>query len=161
MLLLTESNLNAIIIKCVKAFDFTCPRKGDINMKIKSFKMLILFDFYGNILTDKQQELFDLYYNEDMSLSEISENTGITRQAVRDTVVRVEKILLDTEDKLGLVKRYGSLQPQLAQIADNINDIFKINQNHYQNQEIASISQNALSILRNILASDRDSDVNL
>ena len=60
-------------------------------MKEKSYEMTILFDFYGDILTEKQQELFDLYYNEDLSLGEIAEHLGITRQGVRDGIVRAEQ----------------------------------------------------------------------
>ena len=56
-------------------------------MKNKPFEMCLLFDFYGEMLTDKQKEMFDLYYNEDLSLAEISEHVGITRQGVRDSKI--------------------------------------------------------------------------
>ena len=59
-------------------------------MKDKAFHMTMLFDFYGDLLTDRQKEFFDLYYNEDLSLAEIAENAGITRQGVRDVLVRAE-----------------------------------------------------------------------
>ena len=49
-------------------------------MKNQTYRMTMLFDFYGDILTDRQRELFDLYYNEDLSLAEIAENCGISRQ---------------------------------------------------------------------------------
>ena len=62
-------------------------------MKDKAFHMTMLFDFYGMLLTDRQKEFFDLYYNEDLSLAEIAENAGITRQGVRDVLVRAEAIL--------------------------------------------------------------------
>ena len=70
-------------------------------MKSDTFHMSMLFDFYGDLLTEKQKELFDLYYNEDLSLTEISEHAGISRQGVRDAIVRAETVLRDTEDKLG------------------------------------------------------------
>lgn len=68
--------------------------------------MTMLFDFYGDILTQRQRELFDLYYNEDLSLSEIAENCGISRQGVRDVIVRAEAAMTELEDKTGLVKRF-------------------------------------------------------
>ncbi len=63
----------------------------------------MLFDFYGDLLTEKQREYYDLYYNEDLSLSEIAENVGITRQGVHDIVARAESSLLETERKTGLI----------------------------------------------------------
>ena len=57
-------------------------------MKGKPLEMSLLFDFYGETLTEKQRELFDLYYNEDLSLAEIAEHAGITRQGVRDSIKR-------------------------------------------------------------------------
>ena len=56
--------------------------------------MTMLFDFYGEILTDRQKEFFDLYYNEDLSLAEIAENYGISRQGVRDVIVEMEIVPL-------------------------------------------------------------------
>ena len=59
-------------------------------MKNQTYRMTMLFDFYGEILTQRQKEFFDLYYNEDLSLGEIAENCGISRQGVRDVIVRAE-----------------------------------------------------------------------
>ena len=58
-------------------------------MKNQTFRMTMLFDFYGELLTDRQKEFYDLYYNEDLSLSEIAENYGISRQGERDDIVRI------------------------------------------------------------------------
>ena len=85
-------------------------------MKSDTFHMSMLFDFYGDLLTEKQKELFDLYYNEDLSLTEISEHAGISRQGVRDAIVRAETVLRDTEDKLGLVKKYSGYESRLEEI---------------------------------------------
>ena len=57
-------------------------------MKSQAYRMAMLFDFYGDVLTPRQKEFYDLYYNEDLSLAEIAENNGITRQGVRDVIVR-------------------------------------------------------------------------
>ena len=67
----------------------------------KTVRMTMLFDFYGNLLTDKQKEYIDLYYNENLSLSEIAENDGISRQGVRDIIIRAEGILEATEERPG------------------------------------------------------------
>ena len=79
-------------------------------MKGKPLEMSLLFDFYGETLTEKQRELFDLYYNEDLSLAEIAEHAGITRQGVRDSIKRAEHALGEMESKLGLVARYRTLR---------------------------------------------------
>lgn len=79
-------------------------------MKNKPLQMSLLFDFYGDILTEKQREVFDLYYNEDLSLTEIAEHTGITRQGVRDSLVRAEHTLAELEQTLGLVAKRKARQ---------------------------------------------------
>jgi predicted DNA-binding protein YlxM (UPF0122 family) len=96
-------------------------------MKSDTFHMSMLYDYYGELLTDKQKELFDLYYNEDLSLAEIAEHAGISRQGVRDAIVRSETILRDTEDKLGLVKKYGSYESKLEEIRQAAAYIAQVN----------------------------------
>ena len=68
--------------------------------------LTLLYDFYGELLTEKQKQVFDLHYQDDLSLSEIGEELSISRQAVRDQLKRTEKILMDYEQKLGLVARF-------------------------------------------------------
>jgi predicted DNA-binding protein YlxM (UPF0122 family) len=70
----------------------------------KTIEIAMLYDFYNHLLTDKQQEIIDLYYNQDLSLGEIAETFQISRQAVYDTIKRTEKILYDYEDKLRLIQ---------------------------------------------------------
>jgi hypothetical protein len=65
----------------------------------------MLFDFYGELLTDKQREYYDLHYNEDLSLYEIAEQSGVSRQAVWDIIRRAEGVMLDTERKTGFVAK--------------------------------------------------------
>lgn len=65
----------------------------------------MLFDFFGELLTAKQREYFDLHYNEDLSLYEIAEQNGVSRQAVWDIIRRAEQTLVETEEKTGLVAR--------------------------------------------------------
>ena len=82
-------------------------------MKNQAYRMALLYDFYGDMLTDRQKEFYDLYYNEDLSLSEIAENYGISRQGVRDVIVRAEAILTELEDKTRLIKRFHTMRAQL------------------------------------------------
>lgn len=72
----------------------------------KACRMTMLFDFYGNLLTQKQREVMHLYYEQDLSLAEIAENLGTSRQAVYDTLKRSEKALEKFEEKLGLLENY-------------------------------------------------------
>ena len=72
---------------------------------MKDLNISLLFDYYGEVLGEKQREIFDCYYNEDFSLAEVAENFGITRQGVRDFVKRTEQQLLELEANLGLCKK--------------------------------------------------------
>ncbi|MFQ9140856.1 MAG: YlxM family DNA-binding protein [Oscillospiraceae bacterium] len=80
-------------------------------MKNQTFRMTMLFDFYGELLTERQKEFYELYYDEDLSLSEIAENYGISRQGVRDVIVRAEAYMTEIEDKTGLVRRFMQRTP--------------------------------------------------
>lgn len=91
-------------------------------MKNKPYEMCILFDFYGDMLTEKQKEVFDLYYNEDLSLAEISSHTKITRQAVRDSIMRCEIILRDIENKLCLAAKHINLTNKIDEIQSIIDN---------------------------------------
>ena len=64
----------------------------------KNLEISLLLDFYGEMLTEKQRDMVDYYYNDDLSLSEIAENEGITRQGVRDAIKRAEAQMLEMEE---------------------------------------------------------------
>ena len=108
-------------------------------MKNQTYRMTMLFDFYGEVLTPRQKEFFDLYYNEDLSLAEIAENYGISRQGVRDVIVRAEAIMTDLEDKTGLMKRFMLMQQQVQAILDAAEKIQTVNYRQYDNPELARL----------------------
>ncbi len=110
-------------------------------MKDKAFHMTMLFDFYGDLLTDRQKEFFDLYYNEDLSLAEIAENAGITRQGVRDVLVRSEAILNEMEEKTGIVARFLEMQKISAEIENAADQIQAINAERYQSTDLMELAQ--------------------
>ena len=85
----------------------------------------MLLDFYSALLTPRQKQIAEMYYQEDMSLSEIAEEMGITRQGVRDALKKAENQLFDTEDKLGLVKRFQSSQERFDFIIKRLCEISK------------------------------------
>ena len=105
-------------------------------MKNQAYRMALLYDFYGDMLTDRQKEFYDLYYNEDLSLAEIAENYGITRQGVRDVIVRAEAILTELEDKTGIIRRFHRMQEQLAQMETAVDAIAARNDERWQDDEV-------------------------
>ncbi len=74
-------------------------------MKHDAVAMSLLYDYYGELLTDKQRSLFDQYYNQDYSLTEIAELSGISRQGVHDAIVRAEHTLHQLEQVIGAIAR--------------------------------------------------------
>lgn len=89
----------------------------------KNIEISYLLDYYGDVLTEKQKDAIDLYYNEDLSLAEISEHAGITRQGVRDTIKRGEEILLEFEKKLGFVKKLAEFREAFEIINECANNV--------------------------------------
>lgn len=86
----------------------------------KRLKLGNLFEFYGQLLTEKQQEILELYCNLDLSFGEISEELGISRQGVYDTIKRAEKILDEYESKLELVKRFNNREVIIKHVVSEL-----------------------------------------
>ena len=109
-------------------------------MADKTLEMTLLFDFFGDLLTEKQREYFDYYYNDDLSLSEIAELTGISRQGVRDILLRSESLLRQYEEKAGVVERFRQMQRHLEPLEKKA-------------QELASITDGRAGLLASEIAS--------
>ena len=110
-------------------------------MKNQAYRMAMLYDFYGDLLTDRQKEFYDLYYNEDLSLAEIAENYGITRQGVRD-----EAYLTEIEDKTGLIRRFHTMQSQLREIADCVRQVTDLNDKRLGSDELEVLASRIQSL---------------
>ncbi len=80
----------------------------------------MLLDFYGELLTEKQRECYDLHYNEDLSLAEIAEQSGISRQGVWDNIRRAEAALQDIENKTGLIRRFAETMQALEKLSAQV-----------------------------------------
>lgn len=119
-------------------------------MKNQAYRMALLFDFYGDTLTERQKEFYDLYYNEDLSLSEIAENYGISRQGVRDVIVRAEASLTELEDKTGIIRRFHVMQDQLSGLLSDVDAIAQRNAQLYQDNEIESLTGKISSVLEKL-----------
>ena len=85
-----------------------------------ALEMSLLFDFYGGMLTEKQQECFDMRYNQDLSLGEIGEAMGVSRQAVCDNLARTEALLRRMEDNIGCVRRSLRTRKAVQQIQEAV-----------------------------------------
>ena len=103
----------------------------------KNLEISFLLDFYGSMLTDKQRDVVELYYNEDLSLAEIAENYGISRQGVRDVIVRAEAAMTEIEDRTGIIRRFLRCREAVSNAEQAAEAIEKINRRQYDNRQIS------------------------
>ena len=116
---MTKVQIGAIMCKVI--LDYT-EQEHDM---AKELKFVLLLDCYGELLTEHQRNVMELYYCDDLSLSEIGEPMGITRQGVRALIKRTEGLLLNYEEKLGFAGRLGKMRncfEALEKSAAQIND---------------------------------------
>ncbi len=103
----------------------------------KDLSIAMLYDFYGDLLTPKQAQAIDLYYNEDLSLAEIAEPLGISRQGVRDAIKRGEKLLLSMEERLGLVNRFMNQEEKLQEVMQDVVAMHRYAQNYVHSKKLS------------------------
>jgi predicted DNA-binding protein YlxM (UPF0122 family) len=101
----------------------------------------MLYDFYGELLTDRQKEFFESYYHDDLSLAEIGENAGISRQGVRDVIARADALMEDLEDKTGLVRRFQRMKDRIDAIETAAGEIELLNRRKYQDPALAELTK--------------------
>ena len=104
----------------------------------KNIEVSLLFDFYGELLKPSGKKAIDLYYNEDLSLAEVADEMGITRQGVRDSIKRSEQQLFEFEEKLGLFKQFSKLEQGLDEISALALEIKELSQD-MQITELADV----------------------
>ena len=117
---------------------------------MKNLEVSRLLDYYGQMLTDKQKELAEYYYNDDLSLSEISQNEGITRQGARDCIKRAENTLYDIENRLKLIERFENIRKKLEEIEYQANSILDIIPDTPDNSEALKRAEYIIEIANQI-----------
>ena len=88
-----------------------------------SARVSLLYDFYGQLLTEKKRQVIELYHEEDMSLSEIASELGITRAAVHDSLKSAERALENYEEKLSLVERFLKTEEAFGEITQKLDEL--------------------------------------
>lgn len=121
----------------------------------KNLEICILLDFYGEMLTQKQRDLMDLYYNDDLSLGEIAEIEQITRQGVRDSIKRGETFLLELEDKLHLLQNFRRNQETFEEITRQMQDLYTFVA-HYGGAKQKACCERILELANTRLKEDRE-----
>jgi len=110
-------------------------------------RMTMLFDFFGDLLTEKQREYYDLYHNEDLSLSEIAEKAGITKQGVYDIVARAERSLEEMERRIGVLGKWEETREGLAMAWFLANELLRLTGDE---GEAADIARKLIKILEEL-----------
>lgn len=90
---------------------------------MEALEMTLLFDYYGDLLTERQRSCVDMRYNQDLSLSEIAEELGVSRQGVYDNLSRAEALLRNMEEKTGCVQRAMKTRKAVREILDAANKL--------------------------------------
>lgn len=112
----------------------------------KTLEISLLYDFYGELLTQRQKSILQYYYEDNYTLGEIAEETGISRQAVHDAVHKAERSLHSYEEKLGFLRRFRQKEADIGKAQEAIDQIMA---DYSENKDILD----KLMSVRNILSS--------
>ena len=102
---------------------------------MEALEMTLLFDYYGDLLTEHQRSCVDMRYNQDLSLSEIAEELGVSRQGVYDNLSRAEALLRNMEEKTGCVQRAMETRKAVREILDAANKLIT-----YQDEAVSVLA---------------------
>ena len=118
-------------------------------MEDETLLATMLFDFFGDLLTEKQRDYFDLYHNEDLSLSEIAARDGISRQGVHDVLARAENSLREMERKTGVVRRWLDMRSDLEAAGTSARRLLELSAGGGEAEILAQALVSALEAIRN------------
>ena len=108
---------------------------------MNALQMTLLFDYYGDLLTERQRMCFDLRYNQDLSLAEIAEDLQVSRQGVYDNLSRAEALLRNMEEKTGCVRRDMTYRKNLEVIAKTAQTLL-----NHNDPQVAEAAQKIVSV---------------
>ena len=108
-------------------------------------ELILLYDYYGDLLTERQKECFELRYNQDLSLGEIGQELGISRQGVFDNLSRTEALLKNMEQKTGCVRRDLACRKAAKTVLQKAKILAD-----FENDEVSSIAQQIISAVQNV-----------
>ena len=124
---------------------------GEIKIMAEDiYEISMLLDFYGQLLTDNQYMCMDMYYNQDLSLSEIADEIEISRQGVHDFIKRGRAILADYEKKLGLMARFCEIKKNLKNIQEDLQLIDRSDLNSGNLYMLEQIDKNLVNVITKI-----------
>ena len=110
-----------------------------------ALEMTLLFDYYGDLLTDRQKMCFDLRHNQDLSLAEIAEELQVSRQCVHDNLSRVEALLLNMEEKTGCVRRDMQCRAAANSVADAAKKLLQ-----YDDETVRQLAESILEAVKDL-----------
>ena len=113
----------------------------------KITEVSLLYDFYGKLLTERQQQVMSLYHEENYSLSEIAEEFSISRQGVHDALKNAERALNEYEEKLGLMKRFEESRNAIEKIEESLD---KISEEHKDDEVLSAKLSEIKDIIENL-----------
>lgn len=110
-----------------------------------ALEMILLYDYYGNLLTDRQRECFEMRYNQDLSLGEIGQILGISRQGVYDNLSRTEALLRNMEEKTGCVSRDRNCRRAMASVREAAEKLIR-----YDDPNVSDLARQILSAAQSL-----------
>jgi predicted DNA-binding protein YlxM (UPF0122 family) len=116
----------------------------------KAERVIMLLDFYGDLLTERQRFYMQCYYNENLTLAEIGAHEGVTRQAIRDMLSRSVKLLEDYEEKVGACKRHADAADTIKLIEESLVEIHELNKNRFQNRRLLDLTNKMYEMLQKL-----------
>lgn len=121
--------------------------EGNVREQSEMYEMGMLMDFYGSLLTENTLEVMNLYYSEDMSLAEIGETLGISRQGAHSFITKGKQQLLEFEEKLGMFSRYKKNRAMLEEIQTECEIIDSSSLSKYEAEVLANIKKHITDLI--------------